>query len=315
MKHKGIVLVPDSPLIVGVSTRALFNLEEEHKVFVEQGVEAYAALQLERENIALKPGAAFEVVKRLLALNPEGGKRLVDVLLLSQNSPDLSLRAFHSAEHYQLGISRGSFTSGRSVAPFIAAWNIDLFLSNNDADVRDAVHAGTAAAKLGPAPLEQTEDPMDEVRVALDGDAVVFSPESDTIYKEKGLAGFLDHERQNAQVPMERGPFGNFLHKLAKLREQAKRPDGSSRVRIAIVTARNAPAHARVIHTFRAWGTPADEAHFVGSHEKAPILKALGAHIFFDDQEKHFLGAAAVVPAGLVPGPHAADSVVIPASA
>jgi 5'-nucleotidase len=302
------------PLIIGISTRALFDLEEEHEIFVNQGVEAYAKLQLERENIVLRPGAGFEVVHRLLGLNPQDGPRLVDVLILSQNSPDLSLRAFHSAEHYKLRINRGSFTSGRSVAPFIAAWNIDLFLSNNEADVQAAVQAGTAAAKLGPPPLEQTEEPVDEVRFALDGDAVVFSPESDCIYKKRGLVAFLEHERHNAQVPMERGPFGSFLHKLANLRLQLKRQDGSSRIRIAIVTARNAPAHARVIHTLRDWGTPADEAHFVGSHEKAPILKAFGAHIFFDDQEKHFLGAAAVVPAGWVPGPHDPNAVIIPAS-
>lgn len=303
-----------TPLIIGISTRALFNLEEEHEVFVSHGVEAYAKLQLEREGIILQPGAGFEVVHRLMNLNPPDGSRLVDVLILSQNSPDLSLRAFHSAEYYNLGINRGSFTSGRSVAPFIAAWNIDLFLSNHESDVQAAAQAGTAAAKLGPPPLESSEDLADEVRIALDGDAVVFSPESDDIYKEKGLVEFLNHERNNAHVPMERGPFGNFLCKLANLREKLKRNDGSSRIRVALVTARNAPAHARVIHTLRAWGAPADEVHFVGSHVKAPILKAFGAHIFFDDQEKHFLGASSVVPAGWVPGPHDRNSVIIPAS-
>ena len=163
-------------------------------------------------------------------------------------------------------------------------------------------------------PGERQEIPGDEVRIAFDGDAVVFSPESDEIYKQQGLKAFLQHERENATKPMAGGPFGNFLKKLSILRSIYLNDDGASRVRIAIVTARNAPAHARVVHTLRAWGTPADEAHFVGVRPKAPILKALGAHIFFDDQERHILGASAVVPAGHVPGPHSPDEPVIPAS-
>ena len=312
-----ILSIPDSPtlpLIVGVSTRALFDLEEEHRVFATEGVQAYAQLQREREKVQLRPGAAFEVVKRLMALNDQTGHKSVEVLLLSQNSPDLSLRALYSAEQLGLEIKRGSFTSGRTVAPYVEAWGIDLFLSNNDGDVRAAVAGGAAAAKLGARPSSLSEGPVDEVRIAFDGDAVVFSPESDEIYKTQGLEAFLDHERRNAKIPMNRGPFGNFLRKLAVLREKFMRLDGTSLVRIAIVTARNAPAHERVVHTLRAWGTPADEAHFVGGNEKAPFLKAFGAHIFFDDQEKHVLGASTVVPSGLVPGPHDPDSPVIPAS-
>jgi 5'-nucleotidase len=300
-------------LIVGVSTRALFQLEEEHRVFEEQGVEAYATLQRERENDILEPGAAFEVVRRLLDLNDAGHETLVEVILLSQNSPDLSLRAFHSAQHHGLALKRGSFTSGRSVAPYVAAWNVDLFLSNHDPDVRTAVRAQTAAARLGSPPSGLTEVPPDEVRFAFDGDAVVFSAESDGIYKDQGLDAFLKHEQERAEEPMSAGPFYKFVHKLSLVRQKLMRPDGSSRVRIAIVTARNAPAHARVVHTLRAWGTPADEAHFVGAHAKAPILQAYGAHIFFDDQEKHVLGASGIVASGLVPGPHDAAAPVIPA--
>ncbi len=163
------------PLVVGVSTRAMFDLEEENAVFERDGVDAYVALQRAREKTPLQPGSAFEVVKRLLALNPVEGKRLVDVIILSKNSPDLSLRAFNSFEHHGLAIKRGSFTSGRSVAPFVSAWNIDVFLSNSDEDVRAAVIAGTAAARLGPAPHFGESIPSDEVRFAFDGDAVVFS--------------------------------------------------------------------------------------------------------------------------------------------
>jgi 5'-nucleotidase len=246
-------------------------------------------------------------------LNDPGTAPYVEVILLSQNSPDLSLRAFKSIDHYGLAVKTGSFTSGRSLSPFVPAWGIDLFLSNMDTDVQGAVAGGAAAARLGVAPRDRAETPSDEVRVAFDGDAVVFDAESDIIYKEQGLDAFLAHETANAGNPLARGPFGNFLHKLSALRRVFLNEKNVSKVRIALVTARNAPAHERVIRTLRAWGTPADEAHFVGGHSKAPILKALGAHIFFDDQEKHVLGAAAVVAAGHVPGPHDPKAPVIPA--
>lgn len=303
-----------NPLRVGISTRALFDLEEEHRVFEVQGVQAYAAMQLEREDVILRKGSGFEVVERLLALNDPDTAPYVEVVLLSQNSPDLSLRAFKSIDHYGLAVKTGSFTSGRSLSPFVPAWGIDLFLSNTDSDVKGAVAGGAAAARLGLGPKDRAETSTGEVRFAFDGDAVVFGAESDIIYKEQGLAAFLAHETANANNPMARGPFGNFLHKLSALRRVFLDEGNVSKVRIALVTARNAPAHERVIRTLRAWGTPADEAHFVGGHSKAPILKAIGAHIFFDDQEKHVLGAAAVVAAGHVPGPHDPDAPVIPAA-
>ncbi|THF59599.1 5'-nucleotidase [Ollibium composti] len=301
-----------APLRIGVSTRALFDLEEEHEIFLKKGVKAYAALQLERENNIIGKGCGFEVIDRLLKLN-KPNETFVEVMILSQNSPDLSLRAFNSIKEYKLNIKTGSFTSGRPLAPFIPAWGIDLFLSNEASDVQAAISAGAAAARLGVAPKERQELRDDEVRIAFDGDAVVFSPESDEVYKNNGLSAFLRHEADNATKPMAGGPFGEFLKKLSVLRNVYMNDEGFSKVRIAIVTARNAPAHARVIHTLRAWGTPADEAHFVGVREKAPILKAFGAHIFFDDQEKHVLGASAVVPAGHVPGPHKPEAPVIPA--
>ncbi|MBO6916793.1 MAG: 5'-nucleotidase [Rhizobiaceae bacterium] len=298
---------------IGISTRALFDLEEEHTVFVEESVQAYAKLQLERENVCIGKGAGFEVIRRLLALNPKNKNPYVEVVLLSKNSPDLSLRAFNSINEYGLPIKTGSFTSGRALGPFIPAWKVDLFLSNDTDDVQRAISAGTAAAKLGIFPSSQDFTDPSEVRIAFDGDAVVFSDESDEIFKNSGLEAFLEHEKKNAQTPMAGGPFGEFLKKLSMLRAIYLDPDGVSKVRIAIVTARNAPAHARVVNTLRAWGTPADEAHFVGSWPKAPILQAFNAHIFFDDQEKHILGAANVVTSGLVPGPHDPDNPVIPA--
>lgn len=303
----------DTPLRIGISTRALFDLEEEHLVFEEEGVQAYAALQLEREKQIIAKGSGFEVVERLLKLNEVGQRPYVEVILLSRNSPDLSLRAFHSIEQYGLSIKTGSFTSGRSLGPFIPAWEIDLFLSNEAKDVQAAITAGTAAARLGVVPQGRKTTDEDEVRIAFDGDAVVFSAESDEIFKTHGLQSFFAHERENATKPMAGGPLGNFLKKLSILRRIYLTEDGVSKVRIAIVTARNAPAHERVVRTLRAWGTPADEVHFVGASPKAPLLKAFGAHIFFDDQEKHFLGASSVVPSGHVPGPHHPDNPVIPA--
>lgn len=303
-----------NPLRIGISTRALFDLDQEHRIFESEGVAAYAAWQREHEDEVLSKGTAFHVVERILALNEDPRHPYVEVVLMSRNSPDLSLRAFSSIEAYGLNVKLGSFTSGRSLAPYIPAWNIDLFLSNDVSDVQAAAMAGTAAAKLGSPPADLRDAAKDgEVRIAFDGDAVLFSAESDLVYKTQGLVGFLRHEVENAMKPMDAGPFGDFLKKLSKLRTIHLNDEGVSKVRICIVTARNAPAHARVVHTFRAWGTPADEAHFVGPNSKAPILQAMGAHIFFDDQEKHVLGAAGFVPAGHVPGPHTADEPVIPA--
>lgn len=251
----------------------------------------------------------------MLKLDEEGEKPSVELVLMSRNSPDLSLRAFNSIQSLGLNIKLGSFTSGRPLAPFVSPWGIDLFLSNERSDVQAIASSATAAAaRLGPPPtIGISEIATDEVRFAFDGDAVVFSPESDEIYAAKGLKAFLEHEVENATKPMDVGPFGNFLKKLSKLRELHLVEPGVSKVRIAIVTARNAPAHARVVHTLRAWGAPADEAHFVGPNEKGPILDAMGAHIFFDDQEKHILGASALVPSGHVPGPHDPEKPIIPA--
>lgn len=304
----------EKPLRIGVSTRSLFSLELEHKIFETQGVDAYCKYQIENEMVPIPEGAAFEVIKRLLSLNEEGQKPYIEIVVMSKNSPDLSLRAFNSITKYGLNIKLGSFTSCRSLSPYLPAWNIDLFLSNDDKDVQAAAGSVTAAAKLGPKPTSSCRQELpDEVRIAFDGDAVVFSDESDLIFKNKGLTAFIEHETLNAQQPMSEGPFGGFLKKLSKLRAIYMNDKGVSKVRIGIVTARNAPAHARVVHTFRAWGTPADEAHFVGPNTKGPILKAMGAHIFFDDQLKHVTGAADAVPAGHVPGPHSSDELVIPA--
>ena len=289
-------------LRVGVSTRVLFDLEEEHAIFVNKGEDAYCALQREREATLLKPGCAFEITRRLLGLNPPSGENRVVVVLLSRNAPDAALRAFHSCEHYGLAIAGGSFTSGRSVAPFVAAWGVDLFLSNDDYDVRGVVAAGTAAARLEPTRQFASHAASDDVHFVLDGDGVLFGAESDQIFETHGLECFERHERENANIPMAQGPFGHsFLQKLVWLRRICLDEDGSSRVRVSIVTARSAPAHERVIRTLRTWGTLLDEAHFVGHNSKTSFVGAAGACIFFDDREKHVGEASAIVSAGLVP--------------
>ncbi|WP_283178699.1 5'-nucleotidase [Gemmobacter sp. 24YEA27] len=302
------------PLRIGVSTRSLFELDAEDRIFNEEGVDAYVKYQREHEEDILGEGAAFQTIKRILALNEDPSSPYVEVVLMSKNSPDLSLRAFTSAKAYGLPIRHGSFTSGRSLAPYLPAWGIDLFLSNDEKDVRSAAASGAASALLRKRPPD-LGDALDdgELRVAFDGDAVIFGPESDAIYASSGLEHFLTHESDNAHVPMQPGPLAGFFRKLSMLRAIHMKPSRVSKVRIAVVTARNAPAHARAIHTLRSWGADADEAHFVGRNSKAPILKAMGAHIFFDDQAAHVDKASSVVPSGLVPGPHAPDDPVIPA--
>ena len=302
------------PLRIGVSTRSLFELEVEDRIFREEGVDAYVKYQREHEEEILGQGAAFQVIKRILALNEDTDKPYVEVFLMSKNSPDLSLRAFKSAKEYGLPIKHGSFTSGRPLAPYLPAWQIDLFLSNDEKDVRSAAKSGAAAALLGKRP--PTSDGVrddTELRIAFDGDAVIFGPESDAIYAKSGLESFLAHEAENALIPMKPGPLAGFFKKLSLLRAIHMNEGRVSRVRISVVTARNAPAHARAIHTLRSWGGDADEAHFVGRNSKAPILKAMDAHIFFDDQMTHVEKASSVVPSGLVPGPHAPDEPVVPA--
>jgi 5'-nucleotidase len=290
------------PLVVGVSTRALFDLEEEHGVFVGEGEAAYATLQRRREAKTLKPGCAFGLVRRLLALNPPSGPKLVEVVLLSRNSPDLALRAFRSCERHGLAIVEGTFTSGRSIAPFLAAWGVDLFLSKDEEDVCAAAEAGTAAAILGPVPPALKPEDSDEVCFALDGDAVTFGAESEAIFRQEGLEAFERHERQSARVPLTRGPFGGaLLLKLVELRRQCRRLDKTSRVRITMVTARAAPAHERVIRTLRSWDTLFDEVHFLGHRAKAPFLAAAGVGIFFDDRDAHCEAASRLVSAGRVP--------------
>lgn len=288
-----------SRLVIGISTRALFGLEEENRVFEEQGVEAYRSYQLERESCVLEPGAAFPLAQALLRLNTlRPDQPFVEVVIMSRNSPDLGLRVFHSIKHYELDITRASYTSGASLAPYLRAFSVDLFLSKAAADVQMAVDTGFAAAQVHQPPSEF--DPIrGQIRIAFDADAVLFSDESEQIYKRDGLEAFLEHEEQNAENPLPEGPFARLLKTLSELQSSVEKHN--SPVRIAIFTARNSPAHERVIRTLRLWKVSVDEAHFLGGVSKDEFLRAFGAHIFFDDQEMHVQRAAQVVPSAKVP--------------
>ena len=287
-----------SVLVVGISSRALFDLEDSNRIFEEEGLEAYRAYQLAHEKEPLKKGTAFPLVEALLQLNAKAGKTIVEVIVMSRNSPDTGLRVFNSIGHYGLGVTRAAFSGGTPLSPYLDAFKVDLFLSKSDEDVQQAVDSGVAAAVLY-APPQASGIRNDQIRIAFDADAVLFSDASELIYKRDGIEAFWAHERDHAEEPLEAGPFAKLLVTLSYLqRHFAPNP---SPVRIAIVTARNSPAHERVIQTLRRWKVDVDEAFFLGGVGKEEILKAYGAHIFFDDQDVHLAEASKVVPSAKVP--------------
>ncbi|KAA6184573.1 5'-nucleotidase [Thiohalocapsa marina] len=288
-------------LVIAISSRALFDLSESHHVFVEEGVDAYHAYQVEHENDVLEPGVAFRLTRKLLALNDQLGERgRVDVILLSRNSSDTGLRVFNSIRHHDLDITRAAFTGGSSPYRYVSAFGAHLFLSSDPSDVRQALAAGCAAAAILPTrPVLETAGAEPQLRIAFDGDAVLFSDEAERVYRRDGLDAFNATELAAAAVPLSDGPFKGFL--LALQRIQALFPANASPLRTALITARGAPSHERVIRTLRAWNIRIDEALFLGGLSKGPFLKAFAADIFFDDQERHCQDASGLVATGHVP--------------
>ncbi len=285
-------------LVVAISSRALFDLDDSHQIYEEQGVEAYSKHQISLEDDSLEPGAAYPLVKKLLALNdvaPDNPR--VEIILLSRNSADTGLRIFNSIEKHQLTISRAAFTSGASPYRYAPAFKADLFLSTNPEDVTQALNAGIAAATII-RPIKPKEHD-DQLRFAFDGDAVIFSDEAERVYQEGGLEAFAESEKQAAHSPLKGGPFKNFLASLQKLQQDY--PDANCPIRTALVTARSAPAHERVIRTLRDWNIRIDEALFLGGLSKGEFLQAYGADVFFDDQQGHVDSATQHVAAGHVP--------------
>lgn len=287
-------------LVIAISSSALFDLTESAQVFDEQGVDAYSRYQVEHENSILEPGEAFPLVKKLLAVNTlTSNKQLVEVILLSRNSADSGLRVFNSIEHHALAISRAAFCGGIDPWRYIRAFQCDLFLSANAADVRIALEQGVAAATMLPSEAESTAMDDQILRFAFDGDAVLFSDESERIYKDSGLEAFAKNEKQEANQPMSGGPFKNFLSSLQVV--QSKFDQADCPIRTALVTARSAPAHERVIKTLREWNIRLDESLFLGGMPKGEFLQAYGADVFFDDQETHCDSASQFVATGHVP--------------
>ena len=289
--------------MVAISSRALFDLDASHQVFQQHGVDAYCEYQIEHEDEVLEPGVAFLLVQKLLGLNQLFRDRVrVEVLLLSRNSADTGLRVFNSIEHYGLGITRAAFTGGQSPFEYASVLGADLFLSADSEDVCKALSSGMAAATIGPPRITERVDlgkDPGELRIAFDGDAVLFSDEAERVFREEGLAAFEASEKASAKEPLPGGPFRRFLEVLHEMQSLAE--EGTSPIRTALATARGAPAHERVIRTLRAWGIRIDEALFLGGMNKGDFLRAFGADIFFDDQTHHVESAGQYVPAGHVP--------------
>jgi 5'-nucleotidase len=299
----GIVMAVtfDDRLVIAISSRALFDLSESHAVYERDGVEAYQAHQVARENDLLRPGVAFDVTRKLLQLNASG-QQYVEVVLLSRNSADTGLRVFNAIQHYGLSITRAVFTSGRDTSRYVPALGSHLFLSADASDVRLALESGHAAATIvprGDSVEATTANITDELRIAFDGDAVLFSDEAERVFQSHGLAAFAESEQRAAAQPLHGGPFRSFLAALHRI--QTEFPRDRQPIRTALVTARSAPAHERVIRTLRQWGIRIDEALFLGGLDKSEFLRAFGADIFFDDQRRHVESASRVVTAGHVP--------------
>jgi len=285
-------------LVIAISSRALFDLDDAHKVYEQQGLAAYSQYQIDNEHVPLEPGTAFGVVRKLLGLNDGLSAAMqVEVVLLSRNSADTGLRVFNSIEHYGLPITRAAFCGGESPWRYINAFGCQLFLSAEPGDVRKALENQVAAATLVSRQRSGNED--QQLRFAFDGDAVLFSDEAEQIFKRDGLEAFTASERAARHEPLQGGPFKQFLASLQQLQQVF--PADQAPIRTALVTARSAPAHERVIRTLRAWDIRIDESIFLGGLDKTDFLKAYRADVFFDDQQAHCERAADHVTTGHVP--------------
>ena len=290
----------EDKLVVAISSRALFDFEAENRVFEKDNDQAYQALQLARINLPAEPGVAYPLIRKLLELNALGEDRRVEVVILSRNDPVSGLRAFHSCEALCLKIERGVFTRGRPPFRYLRSFNAGLFLSANPEDVRDALAAGFPAARVYPESVKMAELHPQEIRIAFDGDAVIFSDEAERIFKGQGLAAFIENETSKVNLPLREGPLKPLLaalHRLQKVADQTT----PVRIRTALVTARSAPAHERAIRTLMEWDIEIDEAMFLGGLDKGLFLREFEPDFFFDDQISHCESALGFSPTGHVP--------------
>ena len=313
MITKGYILAYslENTLVIGISATALFDLSEADKLYKEEfkrhpdtAIDIYREFMFKNEETILEEGIGYPLVYALLNLNryqKDGEAPLVEVVIMSRNSPDTGVQVLNTIRGKGLGITRSAFTAGESSADYLEAFDVDLFLTTNENDAQKVIDNGACASAVLSIPPEYKCDTNDEqVRIAFDGDAVLFDESSELLYKEEGIDAFHDNEHKSQDIPMNEGPFASFLKKLAKLQERLPMKMEFSPVRIAIVTARNAPSDLRVIKTLRNWGVYVDEAFFLGGLEKSKILKSFKAHIFFDDQDVHLKNSALVVPSGKV---------------
>jgi len=287
----------EGKLVVAISSRALFDFEEENRVFEAEGEPAYIALQYGRLDVPARPGVAFPLVKKLLAFNTPGQGR-VEVVVLSKNDPVSGLRVFRSAKQAGLAIERGVFTRGRNPYHYLESLKANLFLSANETDVIGALQSKVPAARVYPESTQAASRHADEVRIAFDGDAVLFSDEAELIFQKDGLDAFTQHETSKALQPLPPGPFKPLLEALHRLQNEK---NSSIRIRTALVTARSAPAHERAVRTLMEWNISVDEAMFLGGLEKGEFLKAFEPDFYFDDQRGHIESARRHVAAGHVP--------------
>ena len=286
----------DGKLVVAISSRALFDFEEENRVFNQSNDRAYMDLQLSRIDEPARPGVAFLLIKKLLAFNTDDAQR-VEVAILSRNDPVSGLRVYASAKHHGLSIERGIFTRGRSPQGYLEPLQANLFLSANASDVRAAIAAKVPAAQVYQSSISGSNSHPDEIRIAFDGDSVLFSDEAERIFGNGNLEAFVEHEVTHARKPLPPGPFKPFLAALHQLQTAGEVP---IRIRTALVTARSAPAHERAIRTLMNWNIEVDEAMFLGGLTKAPFLKSFEPDFFFDDHAGHCESAAQIAPAGQV---------------
>lgn len=315
-------------LVVGVSSTALFDLSEAERVFREkreedpdEAIERYREYCLKHENDPLEPGTAFGLVRALLKLNEHAGgsnKPLVEVVVMSRNSPETGLRVLNAIRTCGLSVTRSAFTGGQSVPSYLEAFSVALLLTTEEADAERVIDSGVCAAAVVYPPPSGDPPPEDQVRIAFDGDAVLFDEESEVVYKTKVLKDFHETERIQENVPMAEGPHAALLKKLGRLQDRLPMRVEYSPIRIGLVTARNAPADVRAIETLRYWNVYVDEAFFLGGLPKHEVLRAFRPHIFFDNQDVH-LGSAAVFVAtarvpyrtgsGLAPAPESSGDV------
>jgi 5'-nucleotidase len=286
----------DNRLIIAISSQVLFDLDESNQIFENEGIDQYAQYQRERENITLEKGPGYRLVKKLLKINEI--QPCVEIVLMSRNSSDTGLRIFNSIEKHGLNITRAVFTSGRNPQRYAKAFGTHLFLSTNPADVCDALSNGLAAATMKSGVHNHDYDNI-ELRIAFDGDAVIFSDEAERVFQSQGLEAFHKSEQSSANKPLRTGPFYPFLYALKNL--QQKFPPPACPVRTALITARQAPAHVRVIKTLRNWDLRIDETLFLGGLDKTDVLRAFNADIFFDDQVQHCERANPHIPSAHVP--------------